>query len=149
LPEETNVTERATVLFACVHNSGRSVAAATLARHYAGDALHVRDAGSDPSSDVNATVAKALADVGLPVTDHTPTRLNHNLVNEADVVVTLGCNEACPAVPGKRIIDWPVADPKGQDERRVRQILADLDARVRELVTELAPDTQLPSAIYR
>src|SRR6185312_3022232 len=102
-PKETNVTGRRTVLFACVHNSGRSVAAATLTRHYAGDALHVRDAGSDPSNDVNATVAKALADVGLPVIDHTPTRLDHNLVEKAGVVITLGCNEACPAVPGKRI----------------------------------------------
>jgi protein-tyrosine-phosphatase len=136
-------------LFACVHNSGRSVAAAALARHYAGDVLHVRDAGSEPSNAVNATIAKALADVGLPVTNHTPTRLDHNLVDEADVVITLGCNEACPALPGKRIIDWLVADPKGQSERKVRQILADLDTRVRALVTELVPDVQLGSRIFR
>ena len=138
------MTKRPTVLFACVHNSGRSVAAAALARHYAGDAIDVRDAGSDPSNDVNPTVAKALAELGLSTVDHTPTRLDYNLVEQADVVVTLGCNETCPAVPGKRVIDWPVADPKGQDEQTVRGILADLDMRVRNLLTNLVPDLTLP-----
>lgn len=137
------MTNRPVVLFACVHNSGRSVAAAALARHYAGDVLDVRDAGSVPSDQVNPTVEKALTALGIPVTDHVPTRLDYGLVEEADVVITLGCNEACPAVPGKRIIDWPVADPKGQDEQAVAQILADLDTRVRHLLTELVPNLGL------
>jgi arsenate reductase len=143
------MTTRPVVLFACVHNSGRSVAAAALARHYAGTAIDVRDAGSDPADQVNPTVARALADVGLPVTDHTPTRLDYDLVDEADAVITLGCNEACPAVPGKRIIDWPVADPRGKDEVGVRDILRDLDARVRVLVAELIPGAQLPVPVFR
>ena len=137
------MTKRPVVLFACVHNSGRSVAAATLARHYAGDTIDVRDAGSDPSNEVNPTVAKALAELGLSAVDHTPTRLDDHLVEQADVVVTLGCNETCPAVPGKRVIDWPVADPKGKDEQTVRGILADLDTRVRDLLAALVPDLTL------
>ena len=137
------MTKRPVVLFACVHNSGRSVAAAALARHYAGDAIDVRDAGSDPSNDVNPTVAKALAKLGLSAVAHMPTRLDYNLVEQADVVVTLGCNEACPSVPGKRVIDWPVADPKGQDEQTVRGILADLDTRVRDLLATLVPNLTL------
>lgn len=141
------MTNRPAVLFACVHNSGRSVAAATLARHYAGDTVDVRDAGSEPAREVNPAVARVLADVGLPVVDHVPTRLDYGLVEQADVVVTLGCNEACPAVPGKRIVDWPVADPKGQPESVVQTIIADLDERVRALLTELAPQLQLPPRV--
>lgn len=138
------MTDRPAVLFACVHNSGRSVAAAALARHYAGGAVDVRDAGSDPTDRVNPTVERVLAELGLPVTEHKPTRLDFELVEQADVVITLGCNEACPAVPGKQIIDWAVADPKGQAEDVVRQIVADLDERVRGLLRQLAPGLRLP-----
>lgn len=138
------MTDRPSVLFACVHNSGRSVAAAALARHYAGDLTDVRDAGSDPADEVNPTVAEVLADIGLPVVEHVPTRLDYDLVERADVVVTLGCDEACPAVPGKRIVDWPVDDPKGQQLSAVQAIVADLDERVRALLTELVPDLRLP-----
>ena len=142
------MSDRPSVLFACVHNSGRSVAAAALARHYAGDAIDVRSAGSQPGSAVNPMVAKVLAEAGLPVTDHTPTKLDYDLVDAADVVVTLGCNEACPAVPGKRIVDWPVDDPKGQDQATVRRILADLDRRVRQLLDELVPEAGLPRPLF-
>ena len=141
------MTNRPAVLFACVHNSGRSVAAAALARHYAGELVDVRDAGSDPSDAVNPTVALVLAELGLPVVDHAPTRLDYDLVEQSDVVITLGCNEACPAVPGKRVVDWAVADPKGQPENAVRQIVADLDERVRALLLELAPELRLPAAL--
>lgn len=135
------------VLFACVHNSGRSVASSALARHYAGDAVEVRDAGSEPSGEVNPTIAQVLAEVGLPVTDHTPTQLSYDLVDAADVVITLGCGESCPAAVGTRIEDWPVDDPKGQDPATVRRIVADLDTRVRKLLAELAPGLQLPSSV--
>jgi arsenate reductase (thioredoxin) len=141
------VSDKPSVLFACVHNSGRSVASAALARHYAGDAVEVRDAGSDPSGEVNPVIAQVLAEVGLPVTDHAPTRLDYDLVDAADVVITLGCSEACPAVPGKRIVDWPVDDPKGHDPATVRRIVADLDARVRTLLRELAPQLTLPPSV--
>ena len=133
------MTTKPSVLFSCVHNSGRSVASAALMRHYADDRVDVRSAGSDPGRQVNPVVAQVLAERGLPVGDHTPTKLDHGLVEAADVVVTLGCGEACPYVPGKRYEDWKVDDPKGQDLETVRRIVDDLDTRVRRLLDELAP----------
>ncbi len=132
-------SERPSVLFSCVHNAGRSVAAAALLRHHAGDLVAVRSAGSDPGTEVNPVVAQVLAERGLQVTDHTPTKLRYDLVEAADVVVTMSCGETCPYVPGKRYEDWPVDDPKGQDLETVRRIVDDLDARVRALLAELAP----------
>ena len=141
------MNDKPSILFSCVHNSGRSIASAALARHYAGGAVEVRDAGSEPSGEVNPMIAQVLAEVGLPVTDHSPTRLDYDLVDAADIVITLGCSEACPAVPGKRIVDWPVEDPKGQDAETVRRIVADLDGRVRTLLGELAPQLPLPPSV--
>jgi len=133
-----------TVLFACIHNSGRSVAAQVLARHYAGDAVQVRSAGSEPDSGVNPAVASVLAERGLPVGDHVPTRLDLELVESADVVITMGCGETCPVFPGTRYEDWPVEDPAGQDASTVRRIVDDIDARVRTLLGEVAPQVALP-----
>jgi arsenate reductase len=130
---------RPTVLYACIHNSGRSVAAQALTRHYAGDAVEVRSAGSEPGAGVNPVVAEVLAERGLPVTDHVPTKLDHDLVEAADVVITMGCGETCPVFPGKRYEDWPVDDPAGQDLPAVRAIVDDIDARVRDLIAELVP----------
>ena len=141
------MTGKPSVLFACVHNSGRSVASAALARHYAGDAVEVRSAGSEPGSEVNPVIAEVLAEVGLPVTDHTPTQLSYDLVDAADVVITLGCGESCPAAVGTRIEDWPVDDPKGQDPVTVRRIVADLDTRVRGLLGDVAPQLTLPPSV--
>ncbi len=141
------MTGKPSVLFACVHNSGRSVASAALARHYAGDAVEVRSAGSEPGSEVNPVIAEVLAEVGLPVTDHTPTQLSYDLVDAADVVITLGCGESCPAAVGTRIEDWPVDDPKGQDPATVRRIVADLDTRVRGLLGDVAPQLTLPPSV--
>jgi arsenate reductase (thioredoxin) len=132
-------TDRPSVLFSCVHNSGRSVASAALMRHYAGDRVDVRSAGSEPGPEVNPVIAQVLAERGLPVTDHAPTKLDRDLVDAADVVVTLGCGESCPYVPGKRYEDWEVTDPKGQDLDTVRRIVDDLDTRVRRLLDELVP----------
>jgi arsenate reductase (thioredoxin) len=131
------VPDKPTVLFACIHNSGRSVAAQVLTRHYAGDAVEVRSAGSEPGAGVNPVVAQVLAERGLPVTDHVPTLLDRDLVEGADVVVTMGCGETCPVFPGKRYEDWPVHDPAGQDLETVRGIVDDLDRRVRALLAEL------------
>jgi arsenate reductase len=130
---------RPTVLYACIHNSGRSVAAQALTRHYAGDAVEVRSAGSEPGAGVNPVVAEVLAERGLPVTDHVPTKLDHDLVEAADVVITMGCGETCPVFPGMRYEDWPVDDPAGQDLPAVRAIVDDIDARVRDLIAELVP----------
>jgi arsenate reductase (thioredoxin) len=133
------MSERPGVLFACIHNSGRSVAAQVLTRHHAGHAIEVRSAGSEPGTGVNPVVAQVLAERGLPVTDHTPTRLDADLVEAADVVITMGCGETCPVVPGKRYEDWTVDDPAGQDLEAVRRIMDDIDTRVRALVARLAP----------
>jgi arsenate reductase (thioredoxin) len=127
------------VLFACIHNSGRSVAAQVLTRHYAGDAVEVRSAGSEPGAGINPVVAQVLAERGLPVTDHTPTKLHAGLVQAADVVITVGCGETCPILPGKRYEDWAIDDPAGQDADMVRRIVDDIDARVRRLLAELTP----------
>ena len=124
------------VLFACIHNSGRSVAAQVLARSYGLDA---RSAGSEPGASVNPVVAEVLAERGIPVTDHVPTLLTPEGVQQADVVVTMGCGETCPVFPGTRYEDWPVDDPAGQDVDTVRRIVDEIDARVRDLLAELVP----------
>jgi arsenate reductase len=131
------MSDRPSILFACIHNSGRSVAAQVLARHHAGDAVDVRSAGSEPGDGVNPVVARVLAERGLPVTDHTPTLLDADLVQAADVVVTMGCGETCPVFPGTRYEDWPVDDPAGQDVETVRRIVDDIDARVQGLLADL------------
>jgi arsenate reductase len=129
---------RPSVLFACVHNSGRSVAAQALARSYAGGRVDVRSAGSEPGAGVNPVVVQVLAERGLAVDDHVPTLLDRDLVEGSDVVVTMGCGETCPVFPGKRYEDWPVDDPAGQDLETVRRIVDDVDTRVRRLLAELA-----------
>jgi arsenate reductase len=135
---------RPVVLFACIHNSGRSVAAEVLARHHAGDRIEVRSAGSEPGAGVNPVVAQVLAERGLPVGEHVPTVLDADLVQAADVVVTMGCGETCPVFPGKRYEDWPVDDPAGQDLQTVRRIVDDVDVRVRELLAQLDGGAQGP-----
>jgi arsenate reductase len=125
---------RKVVLFACVHNSGRSVAARVLAEHYAQGAIDVRSAGSEPARGVNPVVSRVLAERGLSTARETPTLLDDDLVRVADVVVTMGCGETCPIFPGKRYEDWRVDDPAGQDEETIRRIVADLDVRVRRLL---------------
>jgi arsenate reductase (thioredoxin) len=128
---------RPVVLFACIHNSGRSVAAQVLARHHGGGRVEVRSAGSEPGAGVNPVVAQVLAERGLPVAEHMPTLLDADLVRAADVVVTMGCGETCPVFPGTRYEDWPVDDPAGQDLDTVRRIVDDVDGRVRDLLARL------------
>ncbi len=131
------MTERPVLLFACIHNSGRSVAAEVLARHHGGERVEVRSAGSQPGTGVNPVVAEVLAERGLPVADHVPTPLDVDLVQAADVVVTMGCGETCPVFPGTRYEDWPVEDPAGQDLDTVRRIVDDVEVRVRGLLEGL------------
>ena len=128
---------RPVVLYACIHNSGRSVAAKVLTQHYAGDAIDVRSAGSEPGSGVNPGVAAVLAERGLSTDDHAPSLLTREEVEDSDVVITMGCGETCPVFPGKRYQDWQVDDPKGQDADTVRRIVDDVDARVRVLLADL------------
>jgi arsenate reductase len=129
--------DRPVLLFACIHNSGRSVAAEVLARHYGADQVVASSAGSEPGSGVNPAVAAVLAERGLTVDDHAPTLLTPDGVQQADVVITMGCGETCPVFPGKRYEDWQVDDPKGQDMSTVRRIVDDVDARVRALLVDL------------
>jgi arsenate reductase len=128
-----------TIIFACVHNSGRSVAAKVLAEHYAAGQVQVRSAGSQPGSGVNSTVARVLAERGLSTDAETPTMLDTDAVRASDVVVTMGCGETCPVFPGKRYEDWTVDDPSGQDLETVRRIVDEIERRVRELLAGLAP----------
>ncbi|HEX4978264.1 MAG TPA: arsenate reductase ArsC [Nocardioides sp.] len=125
------------VLFACIHNSGRSVAARVLTEHYAQGRVEARSAGSEPKGSVNPVVAQVLAERGLSTEHETATLLDHDVVGEADVVITMGCGETCPIFPGKRYEDWPVDDPAGQDLDTVRAIVADVDSRVRALLDGL------------
>ena len=128
---------RPVVLYACIHNSGRSVAAQLLTQHHAGDAVEVRSAGSEPGDGVNPAVAEVLAERGLSTAEHRPQLLTRDTVEGADVVVTMGCGETCPVFPGKRYEDWTVDDPKGQDLETVRRIVDDVDGRVRALLADL------------
>ena len=129
--------ERPVILYACIHNSGRSVAAQVLTQHYAGGRAEVRSAGSEPGSGVNPAVAEVLAERGLSTAGHVPSLLTYDGVAETDVVITMGCGETCPVFPGKRYEDWQVEDPKGQDLDTVRRIVDDVDERVRALLADL------------
>jgi len=125
------------ILFACVHNSGRSVAARVLTAHYAAGRVDARSAGSEPGNEINPQVAAVLAERGLSTAAETPKLLDTELVRAADVVVTMGCGETCPIFPGKRYEDWAVDDPKDQDPDTVRRIVDQIDNRVRALLAEL------------
>jgi arsenate reductase len=129
------------ILFACVHNSGRSVAARVLAEHYGQGRVAAISAGSEPSAAINPTVAEVLDERGLSADAETSTLLDYDTVLGADVVITMGCGETCPIAPGKRYEDWPVADPKGQDIEAVRAIVDDIDARIRVLLAEMTGPT--------
>ncbi len=125
------------VLFACIHNSGRSVAARLLTEKYADGAVIARSAGSEPSGAVNAMVTLVLAERGIDTSREMPTRLDTTVIGDADVVITMGCGEECPYVPGKRYEDWQVDDPAGQDLDTVRRIVDEIDVKVRELSGDL------------
>ena len=133
------------VLFACVHNGGRSLAAKVLTGHYGHGRVDVRSAGSEPGDSLNPAVVQVLEERGLSTAGEEPTLLTYDGVVQADLVVTMGCGEACPAVSGKRIVDWPLDDPKGQPLDVVRRIVDEVEVRVRDLLAELVPDLQLPA----
>ena len=131
------MTATPVVLYACIHNGGRSLAAKVLTEHYAGGAVDVRSAGSEPGTSLNPAVVEVLHERGLSTDGETPTLLTYEGVQQADVVVTMGCGETCPVFPGKRYEDWPLDDPKGQDVEVVRRIVDEVDARVRRLLADL------------
>ncbi|MPQ96960.1 heat-shock protein HtpX [Modestobacter sp. I12A-02628] len=125
------------VLFVCVHNAGRSQMAAGWLRHLAGDAVEVRSAGSAPGHAVNPAAVAAMAEVGIDISDQRPTVLTTDAVQASDVVITMGCGDACPVFPGKRYLDWALDDPAGQGVESVRPIRDEIEARIRGLLAEL------------
>jgi len=127
------------VLFVCVHNAGRSQMAAALLDHYAEGRVHVRSAGSTPADEVNPDVVTAMAELGLDLSQEFPKPMTDEFVQAADVVITMGCGDACPIYPGKRYEDWELDDPAEADLDGVRSIRDDLARRVGRLVDELAP----------
>jgi arsenate reductase (thioredoxin) len=131
------VTAKPSVLFVCVHNAGRSQMAAGWVRSLAGDAVEVRSAGSLPGDQVNPAAVEAMAEVGIDISDQRPKVLTTDAVEASDVVITMGCGDACPVFPGKRYLDWQLDDPAGQGVEAVRPIRDEIERRIRGLLTEL------------
>jgi protein-tyrosine-phosphatase len=125
------------VLFVCTHNAGRSQMAAALLDHRAAGRVHVTSAGSQPADQLNPAVVQAMAEIGLDISLEFPKRLTSDKVEAADVVITMGCGDACPIYPGKRYLDWDLPDPAGLDVESVRPIRDEIGRRVRELLAEL------------
>ncbi|MFL6003146.1 MAG: arsenate reductase ArsC [Nocardioides sp.] len=134
------MSHRPTVLFVCVHNAGRSQMAAGFLRHLARDRIEVLSAGSEPVDRVNPAAVAAMAEVGIDLAAATPKLLTDASVRQADVVVTMGCGDACPFYPGKRYEDWPLDDPAGRGIEAVRPIRDEIRGRVEALVTDLLGD---------
>ena len=130
-------TGRPAVLFLCVHNAGRSQMAAGWARHLGGDRLDVFSGGSEPASSINAAVIAAMDEVGIDITEEFPKPWTDEIVRAADVVVTMGCGDACPLYPGKRYEDWELDDPAGQTIAAIRPIRDDIRSHVERLVGQL------------
>ena len=130
------------VLFVCTHNAGRSQMAAALLDHQAAGRVRVTSAGSQPASELNPAVVAAMAEIGLDISREFPKPLTRDKVQAADIVITMGCGDACPVYPGKRYLDWDLPDPAGLDVEAVRPIRDDISLRVRDLLAELdtAPD---------
>ena len=125
------------MLFVCVHNAGRSQMAAGWLRELAGDRIEVRSAGTEPKDKVNPVAVQAMAEVGIDITAQVPKVLTASAVQASDVVITMGCGDACPIFPGTRYLDWPLDDPAGQDIETVRPIRYEIRRRVESLIAEL------------
>ncbi|ABK53566.1 protein tyrosine phosphatase [Acidothermus cellulolyticus 11B] len=125
------------VLFVCIQNAGRSQMAAALFGRLAGEAHHARSAGSRPAERVHPEVVEVMREIGVDLSGRVPRALDHEDAEWADVVVTMGCGDACPFLPGKRYIDWDLDDPHGRPLDRVREIRDEVDRRVRELIAQL------------
>jgi arsenate reductase len=131
------MSARPSVLFVCVHNAGRSQMAAAFLKRRAGDVIEVRSAGTTPADEIQPAVREAMAEVGIDLADAVPTALETDAVEASNVVITMGCGDACPVFPGRRYLDWELADPAGRPIEEVRAIRDDIDQRVADLVAEL------------
>ena len=137
--QELIVSDKPTVLFVCVHNAGRSQMAAALLDHHGAGRVQVLSAGSAPAEQVNPAVVQVMAELGLDISKEYPKPLTTEAVQASDVVITMGCGDACPIFPGKRYLDWQLEDPAGQGVDDVRPIRDDIDRRVQGLLAELLP----------
>ncbi|SIR29218.1 arsenate reductase ArsC [Micromonospora avicenniae] len=131
------MSDKPSVLFVCVHNAGRSQMAAGWLRHLAGDTIEVRSAGSEPAEQINPVAVEAMREVGIDITDRTPVRLTWDTAEASDVIITMGCGDACPVFPGKRYEDWKLTDPAGQPIDVVREVRDDIRSRVSGLLADL------------
>jgi arsenate reductase (thioredoxin) len=140
---ETGSGDRPEVLFVCVHNAGRSQMAAALLAHHAGNRVVVRSAGTAPAGTINSAVVEAMAEIGIDLraSGAHPKRLDAAAVKASDVVITMGCGDECPFYPGKRYLDWALADPAGQGVEAVRPIRDEIDRLVRALISSLGLDS--------
>jgi protein-tyrosine-phosphatase len=127
------------VLFVCVHNAGRSQMAAGLLNERAGGRVIVRSAGSIPANELNPRVVEAMSEIGIDISREFPKPLTDEFVRAADVVITMGCGDACPIYPGKRYEDWELEDPAGKDIATVRRLRDEIEVRVERLLEQLAP----------
>ena len=133
------MSEKPSVLFVCVHNAGRSQMAAGWLRHLAGDTVEVRSAGSAPAESINPAAVEAMREVGIDITAQKPKILEYDTVEASDVIVTMGCGDACPYFPGKRYEDWKLEDPAGKGVESVRPIRDEIRSRVEALLADLVP----------
>ena len=131
------MTEKPTVLFVCVHNAGRSQMAAGYLQHLAGDRIEVMSSGSAPKDQINPVAAEVMLEEGIDISRNEPKILTDEQVQASDVVITMGCGDACKFYPGKRYEDWELADPAGQDADAVRVIRDDIRQRIEKLISEL------------
>lgn len=138
------MADKPSVLFVCVHNAGRSQMAAALLTSLAGDRIEVRSAGTEPVDQINPVVIAAMAELGIDITTASPKILTSDTVQASDVVITMGCGDACPYFPGVSYRDWKIPDPAGQPLATVRAIRDEIVARVRALITELLPTATTP-----
>jgi arsenate reductase (thioredoxin) len=143
------MADKPSVLFVCVHNAGRSQMAAGFLTLLGGGRVEVRSAGSIPGDQVNPSAVAAMAEVGIDISAQKPKILTTDLVQASDVVITMGCGDACPIFPGKRYLDWDLEDPAGQGVEAVRPIRDEIKTRIQALLAELLPDQSHARAVNR
>lgn len=131
------MTKKATVLFVCVHNAGRSQMAAGFLTHLAGDQIEVLSAGTEPKDQINPSAIAAMAEVGIDIASNVPKVLTDQAVKESDYVITMGCGDKCPYYPGKTYLDWPLDDPAGRGVEDVRPIRDEIEQKVKKLIVEI------------
>ena len=133
----TEGKEASGVLFMCVHNAGRSQMAAGLLKHLTGNKVKVFSAGSKPANELNPAAVEAMAEIGIDISQNIPTQFNESLMEEVDIVITMGCGDTCPILPGKNYLDWQLDDPASQKIEKVREIRDQIENKVRLLTEEI------------